>query len=216
MTYLFLQMELYMFKKKTYARYALLTLLSGFYSTHCVGQTTAGTDTGNTGKPTDIILGLALTGGGDELAQVYLVDDNGGISTESIEAGGFVYFYGGVQFDTPAFPMRFTLGYFSDSVDASNGSVSFSRIPLELMGIHTTGPHTLGMGLSYHLSPELDMSDLGLGSYEADDALGLVLMYEYTFENNFAVGVRYTNISYDFANADADGNNLGILMEVKF
>lgn len=112
--------------------------------------------------------------------------------------------------------MRFTLGYLTDSVDASNGSVSFSRIPLELMGIHTTGPHTLGMGLTYHLSPELDLSDAGLGSYEADDALGLALMYEYTFESNFSVGVRYTNISYDFGGGDIDGNNLGILMEMKF
>jgi hypothetical protein len=208
-------MELYMQKKKIYAHYALLTLLSGFFSTSYAG-TEANPDIGNSGKPTDIILGLALTGGGDELAQVQLVYDDGDTSTESIEAGGFVYVYGGMQFDTPVFPMRFTLGYFTDSIDASNGSVSFSRIPLELMGLHTSGQHTMGMGLTYHLSPELDMSDAGLGSYDADDALGLILMYEYTFENNLAVGVRYTSISYDFANVDVDGNNLGILLEMKF
>jgi hypothetical protein len=210
-----LQMEQYM-QKKTYAHYALLTLLGGIISISYTDETVASADTGNTGKPADIILGLALTSGGDELAEVQLYYDDGDTSTKSIDAGGFTYFYGGMQFDTPVFPMRFTLGYFTDSVDASNGSVSFSRIPLELLGIHTTGPHTMGMGLTYHLSPELDMSDVGLGSYDADNALGLVLMYEYTFENNLAVGVRYTNISYDFDGIDVDGNNLGILLEMKF
>jgi hypothetical protein len=44
----------------------------------------------------------------------------------------------------------------------------------------------------------------------------MVLMYEYTFGNNFSVGARYTNISYDFGGGDVDGNNLGVLMEMKF
>ncbi|MEJ2693905.1 MAG: hypothetical protein P8166_12850, partial [Candidatus Thiodiazotropha sp.] len=102
-------------------------------------------------------------------------------------------------------------------VDAENGSVSFSRIPLEFMGLYNSGPHTLGAGLTYHLSPELDLSDMGLGSYDADNALGLVLMYEYTFQGNFALGLRYTDISYDFEGVeDVDGSNVGLLMELKF
>jgi hypothetical protein len=210
-----LQMELCMQKKKTFSHYVLLSLLSGLISIAHVGETVASSETENADEPVEFILGLALTTGGDELAEVYLSDD-GDISKEEIEAGGFTYFYGGMQFDTPAFPMRFTLGYFTDTIDASNGSVSFSRVPLELLGVHTAGQHSVGMGLTYHLSPELDMSDFGLGSYDADNALGLVLMYEYTFESSLALGVRYTNIDYDFGGVDIDGNNLGILMEMKF
>jgi hypothetical protein len=201
--------------KITYAHCTLITLLCGLSSISCADDTIS-TDTDNTGLAAEYILGLAMTAGGDELADVQLVDDDGDNSSDNIKAGGFLYFYGGIQFETPAFPLRFTLGHFSDSIDASNGSVSFSRIPLELLGLHTTGPHTVGIGPTYHLSPELDLKDAGYGSYEADNTLGLVLMYEYTFESNLALGVRYTNISYDFNGTDIDGNNFGILMEMKF
>lgn len=202
--------------KKSFAQGAIITLLGGFSSMLCADMTMTDSGAGNAVKPMEFIVGFALTSGGDELAEVPLLNGSGDIDSENIDAGGFWYIYGGMQFDTPAFPVRMTLGYFEDGVDASNGSVSFSRIPFELLGLYTTGPHTIGLGPTYHLSPELDLKDAGLGSYEMDDALGLVLMYEYTFENNFALGLRYTNISYDFGGDDVDGSNLGVLMEMKF
>ncbi|MGD8913495.1 MAG: hypothetical protein PVI97_15810 [Candidatus Thiodiazotropha sp.] len=164
----------------------------------------------------EYILGLAITTGGDELAEVPLLYDDYTTDTQTIKAGGFIYFYGGVQIDTPAIPLRLTLGYFEDSVNASNGSISFSRIPLEVMGLYTSEQHTFGIGPTYHLSPEFDASDLGWGTYDVDNALGLALMYEYDLQNNVALGVRYTNISYDFGGEDVDGNNIGLLVEIKF
>jgi hypothetical protein len=162
------------------------------------------------------LIGLAFTTGGDDLAVVDVIYEDGYTDTQSIEAGGLIYFYGGVEFDTPVLPLRLTFGYFTDSIDADNGSISFSRMPLEIMGVYSSELHSFGMGLSYHLSPELDLSDLGWGSIDADDALGFALMYEYDFQNNYTLGLRYTNISYDFADEEIDGKNVGLLMEIKF
>jgi hypothetical protein len=202
--------------RKSFAHHALLTLLVSCSSLTCADDIAMGADSGNADKPIDFIAGFALTAGGDDLAEIALVNENGHISSESIKAGGLWYIYGGMQFNTPAFPLRLTLGYYEDNINASNGSVSFSRIPLELLGLYKTGQHTFGLGPTYHLSPELDLKDAGLGSYKADDALGLVLMYEYAFDNNYALGVRYTNISYDFGGDNVDGSNLGVLAEMKF
>jgi hypothetical protein len=211
-----MQMEPSMHYRKSFSHYALLTLLGSFSSISYADTTMMDPVSDNASKPVELILGFALSAGGDDLAKIDLVDGSGHTRSENIEAGGLWYIYGGVQFDTPFFPLRLTLGYFEDGVDASNGSVSFSRVPLELLGVFSSGPHSFGVGPTLHLSPELDMKDVGLGSYEADDALGLVLMYEYTFENNFALGARYTNISYDFGGDDVDGSNLGLLLEMKF
>ena len=172
---------------------------------------------GKADKSIEGILGFAVSSGGDELGKVHLVNNSGDTSTESIEAGGLWYIYGGVQIATPAFPLRLTLGYFEDGVNAKNGSVSFSRIPVELLGVFSNGTHTVALGPTYHLSPKLDMDDAGYGSYEADDALGMVLMYEYTVSDRYALGVRYTSISYDFGGSEnANGDNLGVMIEFKF
>lgn len=196
-----------MYKSKTLSYCALLPLLCGFSSLPSADDTS---------QSTELLLGLAFTAGGDDLAKVELIYDDGDSDTQKIEAGGLIYLYGGVQFDTPVIPLRLTFGYFTDTIDADNGSISFSRMPLEVMGLHASGPHTFGLGLSYHLSPELDLSDIGWGSIDADDALGFAMMYEYDFQNSYTLGLRYTNISYDFGGEDIDGNNIGLLMEVKF
>jgi hypothetical protein len=41
-------------------------------------------------------------------------------------------------------------------------------------------------------------------------------MYEYAFEGSLSIGVRYTDISYDFAGGEVNGNNLGLALTVKF
>lgn len=202
--------------KKEFSRCALLTLLGGFSSITYADDTMEDSSSLLADKSINYIVGMALTEGGDKLAKVYLEYEDGDVGSENIKAGGSLYFYGGMQFNTPAFPLRLTLGYFIDSVNADNGSVSFSRMPLELLGLYSNGPHAIGLGPTYHLSPELDLADAGLGTLEVDDALGLVLMYEYTFDDIYAVGVRYTNISYDFDGEDLDGSNLGLVAEMKF
>ncbi len=173
-------------------------------------------DTGSADEGNHFIIGLALTTGGDELAQVALEYEDGSTSNTSIDAGGMIYFYGGMQFNDAVFPLRVILGYFTDSVDASNASVCFSRIPVELTALHLSGPHTFGVGLSYHISPELDLSDVGLGTYDADDAMGWLLMYEYALDGDLSIGLRYTDISYDFGGDDLNGNNPGLVFDVKF
>ena len=199
-----------------FSQYALLSLFCGLSPLNHADDTIADPVEQSPEKQTNYILGLALTTGGDELAKVLLVDEYGDRSTKKIEAGGLIYFYGGMQLNNFVFPLRFILGYLTDRVDASNGSVSFSRFPVEISALHTAGPHAFGIGLSYHLSPELDMSDAGLDSYKADDALGWLLMYEYSLESNVSIGVRYTNISYDFGGEDVDGSNAGVSLNIKF
>lgn len=202
--------------KKAFSRCALLTILGGFSSVTCADDTRESSDSWSTDKQIEYIVELALTEGGKTPARVYFEYEDGDVESENIEAGSSLYFYGGMQFSSTVFPLRLTLGYFADSVRARDSSVSFSRMPLELMGLYTNGAHAIGLGPTYHLSPELDLADVGLGRQEANDALGLVLMYEYTFDDIYAFGVRYTNISYDFDGEALDGSNLGLVAEMKF
>src|SRR5262245_28206956 len=94
------------------------------------------------------VLGLGLTGGGDTLATVVYTDG----STDSIKAGGLVHVFGGAEFSLgSAVTMQATIGYHVDETSgASNGSLRFSRYPVELLGHFQVAPQVrLGGGARF-------------------------------------------------------------------
>src|SRR3954469_24411906 len=82
------------------------------------------------------VLGMSLTGGGKTLLKVEMEDG----STQRVSSGGLVQLFGGFEYQAAESPISFqaTVGYHADSIGASNGDASFSRVPFELLAFWDT------------------------------------------------------------------------------
>ena len=174
-------------------------------------------------------VGFGLTHGGDELAEVELIyeDDS---HDEDLRAGELITIAAGivVYLPMPSWSLQTSIGYHTDAVGDYNDDITFDRYPLELIPFYNFSNHRIGAGLSYHLSPELDLKEIGGPKVEFDDALGWLVEYDYSFsgwENDSVVlGVRYLWIDYEVDKVnkvgtpgiDVDGNHVGIHVNYMF
>ena len=169
-------------------------------------------------------IGMGLDFGGDELADVDFTD--GG--SDSVKAGDGISFDIGLDYHIGTqYMVRGTIGTKSDSVDAENGSISFERDQLTLMGYRFFGQHGVGVGMLKHQSAEFDC-DLDFicdDSVDAGDASGVLLEYLYRNQNEganvgFTGGIRVSSgISYkpDVPGAEsADGDFVGFTVGLFF
>jgi hypothetical protein len=161
------------------------------------------------------VLGLDLTGGGESLISV---EYNGGTRRE-ISSGGLMHVFGGVEYTEPgaAWTIQATVGYHFDRASASNGSVSFSRVPFEVLGFWNVNDHwRLGGGLRKATSSEFDVSGV-LNDYATDfnmrTSVGFVLQGEYQFGQHASVFVRYVDEKYKsnyLVGGEVDGSHGGL------
>jgi hypothetical protein len=163
------------------------------------------------------LVGGGFTFGGEKLVTVEFDDG----SSSDVRSGGLVTFYGGVEYrfdDT--FSLQTTIGYHVDSVSAENGSVRFSRYPVELLGhVHVSPSVRIGGGLRKALNPKISGSGFAAGTAtEFDSNTGGVIEVEYMFSRYGGVKLRGVFEKYKPtgsgipANApEADGNHVGIL-----
>ena len=149
-----------------------------------------------------------ITGGGDKLVVVNFSDG----SSQSLYAGNSGYFDLGIMqdFGNPHWSLKGTLGYAYTGVSASNATISFSHMPLEVTGIYNLGRNHFGFGLRYDVNPRLDLDGLGPNG-NFNNALGWLVEYRW-----WLFGVRYTNITYRSPQGDVSGNNLGIFFNYSF
>lgn len=145
------------------------------------------------------VLGGALTFGGDKLATLQYTDG----STQSVSAGGLVDVYAGVQVRPVGGPVSLlaTIGYHMSRAGASNGDVTFARVPLELIGMVDIAPRfRLGAGVRYVSNVSLTSSGAaaGAGARDYDDAWGGLVQGEWMATPRLGVVVRYVNESYRY------------------
>ncbi len=175
------------------------------------------------------LIGFGLTYGGEKLAEVegeydgdrYNQDLRGG-DLMTVAAGMVVYL------PQPEWSVQTTISYFFDEVSADNGDIRFDRYPLELIPFYNFGKHRIGAGLSYHLSPKLELKEIDGPKVTFDDALGWLVEYDFSFsgwENRgFVLGVRYLWINYEVDEIDGspasgdnvDGNHVGVHVDFMF
>ncbi len=167
--------------------------------------------------------GLVLEGGlhfgGDELARATYTNGN----TTSVDAGALISFGIGAGFDlAPDLESRVTIGIKVDEVTASNGDISFTRYPIDVLFLYNTGDWKLGGGITYHLNPKLEGGGVVTGlRAEFDDALGLLLEIDRNL-GNFYIGGRITFIDYEsipsatVRNATVNGDSIGIVAGMRF
>lgn len=164
-----------------------------------------------------------LTGGGDKLAEVRFSDG----SRQSVNGGGLVHFGAGLTWqpqDTP-FMLQSTIGYHVDNVTASNGDVTFSRVPIEVLGFYTGVPRwRFGGGARFVSSIELSSDVNGFSdSIKFKDTTGAVFEAGYQLAPKVWLNGRYTAEKYEAASVNGlsvistgqtSGNSIGINLVV--
>lgn len=155
------------------------------------------------------VLGIGATGGGDTLATVIYTDG----TTDSIKAGGLVHVFGGAEFRVgPQFTVQATVGYHVDETSgASNGSLRFSRYPIELLGHFQVAPQfRLGGGARFVSSAKIDSRGVLAGSrIDFDSTVGGVVEGEWLVTPSIGLKLRYVSEKYKANGVSVDGNHGG-------
>ena len=134
-------------------------------------------------------------------------------SQKSIKANEGAYIGGGasILLDSKDIEIEATLSYKYTSITASNGDVTWTRFPLEVLAFYRMPKFRLGGGLTYHLSPTLKASGAaGNFNVTVDDALGAVLQADYLLTPKFTLGGRYTILEYKANGVPAKSDGVGI------
>jgi len=161
----------------------------------------------------------AFEAGGDELISLTFEDGE----REEIEAGGRIHLEVGKQLGlfagSPALRTELSVGYKYDSVNATNGDLAFNRFTLNAVQYYQyNDKFRLGVGVTYHLSPTLEVDIFGIDDeVEGDDSLGFMLAIDYAFSERVNVGVRATQIDYEGDEfSEISGNSVGIYSSYYF
>lgn len=149
--------------------------------------------------------GLAY--GGDTIGSILFV--SGG--AQDIKAGdGFSFGGGIVQRINDSFGIKYTAAYKVSFSQASNADVVKTVLPIDIVPYYRTGDHKIGVGLSMHLSPEVDWDWLA-PNMEFDDATGVTL--EYAFRR---FGFSYTDMDYELGPLKYDASHFSFKFSSKF
>lgn len=162
-------------------------------------------------------VGVDAGSGGDTLASVTYTDG----STQDIKAGNGLQFKGGVGYRiNPSAEVIASLGWQFITTRASNGSISFDRFPLEVIGLwNATDAIRLGGGLRYASGAKFSTSGVAsnLGNASLDSKLGYVLMGEYLFEGKkVGLSLRAVNETFSYQGTNFNGNHVGVGLNYYF
>jgi len=152
--------------------------------------------------------------GGDTLVTAVFTDG----STKSIKANEGFYFGGGASIlsDSKDIEGEVSLSYKFASINASNGTIDWTRYPLDVLVFYRLPQFRLGGGLTYHLSPKLSGSGpAGNISTKFDDSAGFVLQADYLLQK-ITFGLRYTSLQYKVGGASAKSDGVGITFGISF
>jgi hypothetical protein len=157
--------------------------------------------------------------GGGDLATVTQTD--GTMSTLTAGQGltlkaGFIYE------PVELISLEATLGFKFAEMSYSNGSVQFTRIPLDVIGSVGGGGFRVGIGGTVHFQPNFKcgLSDICNGEVSLDTAFGVILQAAYRFPYKVVgateVGLRFTHIEYSRnGSASLDGSSVGLVLGIR-
>jgi hypothetical protein len=115
-----------------------------------------------------------------------------------------------------------TIGYKFDKVNGSNGSISFTRVPIDVVVSYANWGGRLGLGATYHAfaSYSCDASGLCNNSVKFPNAFGGIAQLAYALKLKtflLDVGLRYTLIKYKGDNSvSLNGSGPGFFFGVGF
>jgi hypothetical protein len=143
------------------------------------------------------VVGADAGGGGDTLVPITYT--NG--TSQAIKSGNGVQFKGGFTYTlNPSLTLLGTLGYEYETTNASNGNVTFSRWPVEALGLWKLSEKVrLGGGMRIATNAKLSGSGVAssLGTTSFQGKMGVVLQGEYLFTAKDAITLRFIKEQYD-------------------
>lgn len=162
------------------------------------------------------VFGMGVTGGGEKLATVVYTDG----TTQSVKSGGLLHLFGGLEYEGANFAVQGNVGYHVDDTNASNGSVKFARMPVELLAFwKASDAWRLGVGVRKAGSAKISSSGAAsnVGNITLDGKAGLVLQGEYAFWNDRgSVYLRSVTEKYTVNRVDISGNHVGLGFAFRF
>jgi hypothetical protein len=168
-------------------------------------------------KPLRFFVGMGATFGGDNLATARY--PNG--ATVNIRAGGVVQFHAGANYKfTDKISGSLAVGYHFNRASGTNGSITFSRFPVEVLGHYAVTPTVrLGGGLRWIGGAKLSSSGVASGvNADFSSTTGAVLEGEYLMSNRFGIKLRYVDESYKINGVQnkVDGSHAGVVFNYYF
>jgi len=162
-------------------------------------------------------LGAGLTAGGDKLVKLEFTDG----TDSTVTAGGLVQLTGGVDYRINSdFSLQTSINYHVSDATASDGSVKFTRMPIELIGYYNVTPEwRIGAGARYVSSAKLSASgNAGHGHVDFDNTVGALVEAEYMFSPKAGVKFRYVAEKYkvSITKEKVDGNHFGAMFNYYF
>ena len=170
-----------------------------------------------------LVLQLGVDVGGDEMVRANFTDGE----TRSIDAGEFLHVDVGFSVLShptdsarPAWESQLTIGWKNDAIQAENGSLDWTRYPVDFIQLYRVDGWRFGAGLTWHLNPTLEGSGVVRGKASFDDAMGFLLEADYLMGPNHEVymGGRLTLIEYDIAQGSdesVDGDSVGAVLGIR-
>lgn len=160
----------------------------------------------------DSIIELGIHFGGDEL--IYEQYGNG--DKDTMKAGElFSFDFGRLYQLSPSWETQLTFGIKSDAIFDQEVEVSWVRYPLNGLLFYRMAKARVGLGATYHFSPQLqgsgDASNIG---EKYHDALGGLLEIDFVRSKKFLWGIRFTFIEYESKKDGhvVDGSSIGFLI----
>ena len=162
-------------------------------------------------------LGGGLTAGGDKVNSSAITRVNG--DTENLHAGGLLDLRAGLDFRMVGtdISLQGVVAYHTDRSDANNGSVDFSRMPLEfLVQWHANEKWAFAGGIRKTYGVRYNGVDAGtqFGSDQKfKSSVGWILEGEYAIIPSVGLKVRYVNEDYTSKSYGTkfDGSHFGVL-----
>lgn len=160
----------------------------------------------------DTIIELGIHIGGDEL--IYKQYDNG--KKDTMKAGELFSFSFGRLYQLPSsWETQFTFGIKSDAIYDQDVKVSWVRYPLNGLMFYRMNGVRVGLGASYHFSPQLQGSGHAANVGEKyNDTVGGLFEVDFIYTEKFMWGIRITAIEYE-SKMDGhvvDGSSIGLLI----
>lgn len=172
-------------------------------------------------RATDVepMLKVGADFGGDELVTVTFTNGD----TRTIHANDGLFLGGGVSIlnDERDVEAEISLSFKFDTINASNGEVTWSRWPLDALLFYRLPSMRVGGGLTYHINPELKGSGVVGNVFDKyDNALGFIVQADYSISERHHIGVRYTGIEYKLnapgLQGTAKSNGFGLVFSASF
>lgn len=160
--------------------------------------------------------------GGDTLATVVYTDGK----TRDIRSGeGLVGAVGAsLTNDARSLELEAMVSFKTQFVFASNGDVTWTRYPVDVLGFYRFSKVRVGGGVTYHLSPRVN-GEGAASNVDLDfkSAVGGVVQADFLFSGAESsagayLGVRYTSLEYEASQGGAKvrGESLGLHIGYRF